>query len=238
MRHPAFVASVADCRQLSASTWSHRRKGPPPVSAPASLPRIARGDHFAQDASLTLPEPVSSWIVAKGAQLIGKSIVGGVKRYESASPRCWRSKSRLSTPWRQWPSARTAARSLTLLGTVPGPKSRLTSALMGSLDNEPHTRLRYFCSPQHTRERTLFHDPKADDGFRRRPAANPDKMVFGPRGHLSTDLDFTCRTDLPRDDLTMMVLEVLNEPRQVASARPRWLRPRHRLTGGWLERCL
>ena len=61
----------------------------------------------------------------------------------------------------------------------------------GELDNEPHTRLRYFCSPQHTRERTLFHDPKADDGFRRRPAANPDKMVFGPRGRLSTDLDFT-----------------------------------------------
>jgi predicted nucleotidyltransferase component of viral defense system len=38
------------------------------------------------------------------------------------------------------------------------------------------------------------------------------KMVFGPRGRLSTDLDFTCRTDLPRDDFMMMVLEVLNEP--------------------------
>jgi predicted nucleotidyltransferase component of viral defense system len=38
------------------------------------------------------------------------------------------------------------------------------------------------------------------------------KMVFGSRGRLSTDLDFTCRTDLPRDDLMMMVLEALNEP--------------------------
>ena len=37
------------------------------------------------------------------------------------------------------------------------------------------------------------------------------KMVFGPRGRLSTDLDFTRRTDIPRDDLMMMVLETLNE---------------------------
>jgi predicted ATPase len=29
-------------------------------------------------------------------------------------------------------------------------KSRLTAALMGRLEGEPHTRLRYFCSPQHT----------------------------------------------------------------------------------------
>jgi hypothetical protein len=29
-------------------------------------------------------------------------------------------------------------------------KSRLTAALMEHLDAEPHTRLRYFCSPQHT----------------------------------------------------------------------------------------
>ena len=29
-------------------------------------------------------------------------------------------------------------------------KSRLTAALLESLATEPHTRLRYFCSPQHT----------------------------------------------------------------------------------------
>jgi predicted ATPase len=29
-------------------------------------------------------------------------------------------------------------------------KSRLTAALLGRLAGEPHTRLRYFCSPQHT----------------------------------------------------------------------------------------
>ena len=29
-------------------------------------------------------------------------------------------------------------------------KSRLTAALLERLASEPHTRLRYFCSPQHT----------------------------------------------------------------------------------------
>jgi predicted ATPase len=38
-----------------------------------------------------------------------------------------------------------------LLSGEPGiGKSRLTAALMERLSTEPHTRLRYFCSPQHT----------------------------------------------------------------------------------------
>jgi predicted nucleotidyltransferase component of viral defense system len=38
------------------------------------------------------------------------------------------------------------------------------------------------------------------------------KMVFGPRGRLSTDLDFTHRSDIPIDDLTMMMLDTLAVP--------------------------
>lgn len=38
------------------------------------------------------------------------------------------------------------------------------------------------------------------------------KMVFGPRGRLSTDLDFTRRTDISTDDLMLMMLEALSEP--------------------------
>jgi hypothetical protein len=45
------------------------------------------------------------------------------------------------------------------------------------------------------------------------------KMVFGPRGRLSTDLDFTLRTDVSRDDLLMMVLEAVNEPYEGLSFR-------------------
>jgi len=38
------------------------------------------------------------------------------------------------------------------------------------------------------------------------------KMVFGPRGRLSTDLDFTKRTEIPGDDLMLMLLDVLEQP--------------------------
>ena len=52
---------------------------------------------------------------------------------------------------RRWSKAKAGVGQVVLLSGEPGiGKSRLTSALMGSLDNEPHTRLRYFCSPQHT----------------------------------------------------------------------------------------
>ena len=52
---------------------------------------------------------------------------------------------------RRWSKAKTGEGQVVLLGGEPGiGKSRLTAALMERLDNEPHTRLRYFCSPQHT----------------------------------------------------------------------------------------
>ena len=38
------------------------------------------------------------------------------------------------------------------------------------------------------------------------------KMIFGPRGRLSTDLDFTCRTDISLDDLTLRLLDALGQP--------------------------
>jgi predicted nucleotidyltransferase component of viral defense system len=38
------------------------------------------------------------------------------------------------------------------------------------------------------------------------------KMIFGPRGRLSTDLDFTCYTAIEADDLMVMMLDALQEP--------------------------
>lgn len=38
------------------------------------------------------------------------------------------------------------------------------------------------------------------------------KMVFGPRGRLSMDLDFTQRANIPVDDLMLMMLEALSAP--------------------------
>ena len=51
---------------------------------------------------------------------------------------------------RRWAKATTGEGQVVLLSGEPGiGKSRLTAALLERLAGEPHTRLRYFCSPQH-----------------------------------------------------------------------------------------
>jgi class 3 adenylate cyclase len=52
---------------------------------------------------------------------------------------------------RRWSKAKTGEGQVVLLSGEPGiGKSRLTAAVLERLAAEPHTRLRYFCSPQHT----------------------------------------------------------------------------------------
>jgi class 3 adenylate cyclase/predicted ATPase len=75
---------------------------------------------------------------------------------------------------RRWARVKTGEGQVALLSGEAGiGKSRLTAALMERLAGEPHTRLRYFCSPQHTdsslypiigqmeRAAGLAHDDKA-----------------------------------------------------------------------------
>ena len=52
---------------------------------------------------------------------------------------------------RRWSKAKTDGGQVVLLSGEPGiGKSRLTAALLERIAGEPYTRLRYFCSPQHT----------------------------------------------------------------------------------------
>jgi len=52
---------------------------------------------------------------------------------------------------RRWSRAKSGEGQVVLLSGEPGiGKSRLTAAMLENLSGEPHTRVRYFCSPQHT----------------------------------------------------------------------------------------
>ena len=52
---------------------------------------------------------------------------------------------------RRWSKAKSGEGQVVLLSGEPGiGKSRLTAAMLERIASEPHTRLRYFCSPQHT----------------------------------------------------------------------------------------
>ena len=58
----------------------------------------------------------------------------------------------------------------------------------------------------------LFHETGLTKHLAFKGGSMLRKIVFGPRGRLSTDLDFTCRTHVHPDDLTLMMLDTLGRP--------------------------
>ena len=108
---------------------------------------------------------------------------------------------------RRWARARSGEGQVVLLSGEAGiGKSRLTAALLERLASEPHTRLRYFCSPQHTdsafypiigqmeRAAGLAHDDaaqakldKLDALFAQTPTSKHDAALFAELLSLPSD---------------------------------------------------
>jgi class 3 adenylate cyclase/predicted ATPase len=94
-----------------------------------------------------LADPVQAW------QVTGTSVVQS--RFEAQhgtalTPLVGREEE-LELLWRRWQRAKSGEGQVVLLSGEPGiGKSRLTVVLQERLQGEPHTRLRYFCSPHHT----------------------------------------------------------------------------------------
>jgi class 3 adenylate cyclase/predicted ATPase len=94
-----------------------------------------------------IAEPVSAWAVLRPSSVEGRfealhatGLTALVGREEE-----------LELLLRRWSKAKTGEGQVVLLSGEAGiGKSRLTAALLERIGGEPHTRLRYFCSPQHT----------------------------------------------------------------------------------------
>ena len=122
---------------------------------------------------------------------------------------------------RRWSKAKSGEGQVVLLSGEPGiGKSRLTAALLERLAGEPHTRLRYFCSPQHTdsalhpiisqmeRAAALAHDDS--------PPAKLDKLdaVLAPTSTSIEDAALFAEMLSLRNDGRYLALDLMPEERR------------------------
>src|SRR5246500_2630879 len=98
------------------------------------------------------PQPLAGFAEPQRAwRVVGES--GVVSRFEALrsgiTPLIGRDEE-LDLLLRRWQQAKSGAGRVVLVSGEPGiGKSRLTAALSAHIEAEPHTRLRYFCSPHH-----------------------------------------------------------------------------------------
>ena len=94
-----------------------------------------------------LPQPVEVWQVLGEAADISRF---DARRPSALTPLVGRQEE-IDLLLRRWDQAKLGEGRVVLLSGEPGiGKSRITESLMAKLEGEPHTRLRYFCSPHHT----------------------------------------------------------------------------------------
>jgi class 3 adenylate cyclase len=94
-----------------------------------------------------IPGPIRAWAALRPASVEG--------RFEAMHPSSLTNlvgrEEELDLLLRRWLKAKSGEGQVVLFSGEAGiGKSRLTAALLERLATEPHTRLRYFCSPQHT----------------------------------------------------------------------------------------
>ena len=94
-----------------------------------------------------ITEPVRAWAALRAASVEGRFEAMHASGLSELVGR----EEELELLLRRWSKAKTSKGQVVLLSGEAGiGKSRLTAALLESIASEPHTRLRYFCSPQHT----------------------------------------------------------------------------------------
>ena len=94
-----------------------------------------------------IAEPIRAWAALRPASIESRFEALHASRLTELVGR----EEELELLLRRWSRAKTGEGQVVLLSGEPGiGKSRLTAALMENVASEPHTRLRYFCSPQHT----------------------------------------------------------------------------------------
>src|ERR1700722_5594267 len=163
---------------------------------------------------------------------------------------------------RRWSGAKTGEGQVVLLAGEAGiGKSRLAAALLESLSSEPHTRLRYFCSPNHTgsafypiigqmeRAAKLAHDDcsqdkldKLDALFARTSTSIDDVALFAgmlslPNDGRYTELDLTPQQRRRRTlEALIMQIEALarSTPVLMIFEDAQWTDPTSLEVLGWL----
>jgi len=99
-----------------------------------------------------LGDPVQAWLVMRSSRIESRFEALHETKLTALVGR----EEELELLLRRWQRAKSGEGQVVLLSGEPGiGKSRLTVALQERFIEEPHTRLRYFCSPQHT-DRALY----------------------------------------------------------------------------------
>ena len=142
----------------------HRRRDAEPGGSPAGDRRAEHGGHRRGHAKASRQSVRAAGPRAKGPQGYRRAGAGlggaagefggrplrGAARDSGLTALVGREEE-LELLLRRWSRAKTGEGQVVLLSGEAGiGKSRLTAALLERLASEPHTRLRYFCSPQHT----------------------------------------------------------------------------------------